>query len=333
MSQSPDDIPSDLRRHWSRALAGAGLFDESLQVHPAQTPADTLRRGELAVLALDHATALRELKELDGDRDPGLAPDPWLELLLRAAKVMSGEPDGMLALRTARTEMPAEATVHWVVALAAQSVGALAEAGEAAAAARAGGSRDPRLLAIEAAAVVGVSPEGAEGPGPDDVRRALELVGKAQHVALADEDPAAFAADLLVKAGRPDAAGRLAMAGAGERSLPPEGRQKWHAVARGLGASGRRLTPTGGINVVRALTGRREAARRREVERSLVCRCYGSTGWLGPARQHYVDNHLTVVVPEPVAGLSARLLRCPATAILFLDFPARQITLPVSIGG
>jgi hypothetical protein len=43
----------------------------------------------------------------------------------------------------------------------------------------------------------------------------------------------------------------------------------------------------------------------------------------------YVSQHLMEVLPAPVAGLPARLICCRATKLTFLDFPERQLTLPV----
>jgi hypothetical protein len=83
------------------------------------------------------------------------------------------------------------------------------------------------------------------------------------------------------------------------------------------------------------LTRRREQTEQRRQQASLAdltCRCYGSTGWIGESRMFYVSRHLNEVLPAPVAGLPARLIRCRATKLTFLDFPERQLTLPVVSG-
>lgn len=314
MTSSPDDVPGHLRRRWSRALRGAGLVEEALRIHPATSADDARLRAELAVLALDPATAQRELKALDD----GSEREPWVRLLTRAAAVLAGETDELTGLTEAAAAAGVEPRVFWVYALAAQSVKALVPAGRAAARARHGGVRDPRLLSIEAAGAMS---------GSADLDRALDLTRRAQKVALADENLIAYTADLLVRSGHRDAAAVLATTGVARKDLPHACREAWHEVARSLGAAGWRGPGAMGRHE-RALRRRRD-----EAARDLVCRCWGSTGWLGPARLHYVDHHLHEVVDTSVAGLDARLLRCPATATVFLDFPARGITLPVSVGG
>jgi hypothetical protein len=61
----------------------------------------------------------------------------------------------------------------------------------------------------------------------------------------------------------------------------------------------------------------------------MICRCAGSTGWIGPNRIYYVDRHLKLVDPSPIPDLDARLLRCQLTGVRFLDLTDLQLTLPV----
>lgn len=330
-------IPTPVLRQWSDALAAAGMFSDALQAHPAVERADIVRRAELAILAQDHLTALALLAELRDARTPrtthakaeGAAgrdeaeySSPWVDLLTHCARVLAGErellPDVLVAARGVQTS----AAVAWVVALAAVAADDLGEAALAALTARAGGCRDLRILAICAA------DRAADG----DDWAAIEMIRGAQKVALPDENPALFVVRLLERAGLRDAAQRLSARAATDVSLPSSARAAWRDAARQVGAGRkqiwrRAMTAAGSI-----LTRRREEAeerRHQESLRDLTCRCYGSTGWIGESRMFYVSRHLNQVLPAPVAGLSARLMRCPATKLTFLDFPERQLTLPV----
>jgi hypothetical protein len=330
-------IPVPVLRQWSDALAAAGMFSEALQAHPALERADVVRRAELAVLAGDHRVALSLLAELHDARTArtvqlnpgGLARrveresgNPWLELLTGCARVQAGEP-GLLpeVVATAR-RVQTSAAVAWVVALAAVAAGDLDQASPAAVAARAGGCRDLRILAVSAA------DRAADG----DDWAAIELIRGAQKVALPDEDPAGLAVDLLDRAGRREAAQRLSARAATDVSLPPAARAAWRDAASRVGAGHKQLWRRSMTAAGSIVTRRREQAEERRLEASLAdltCRCYGSTGWIGEGRQFYVSRHLEEVLPAPVAGLAARLVRCRATRQTFLDFAERQLTLPV----
>jgi hypothetical protein len=315
----PDDraaaVPPAVLRQWSDALAAAGLFAEAFTVHPAAERADLVRRAELAVLRGDHDTALWMLGDLTAT-----PARPWLELLTHAAAVQAGD-GAQLPAVLAATVQPS-AGVSWVTALAAAAAGDLPAAAPAATAARAGGCRDLRMLVILAA------DRAADG----DDWTALDLADQAQRTALPDETPARQVVELLVRSGRQDDAARLAVLGAGERSRPGRLRSEWLGAARLVGVGHRRALRRSLTAVAAAAAGtreRQERRRRQELLRDLTCRCYGSAGWIGPERLHYVDHHLVGVLPAPVAGLPARLLRCPATRLTLLDLVERQLTLPV----
>jgi hypothetical protein len=331
-------------RQWSDAVAAAGLFTEALRIHPAVRRADLVRRAELAVLAGDHKLALHLLAELErgtsarssksnpawqsdggarrkGGKSARLA-NPWLVLLTRSAQLLAGQPDRLGAVLTAAKRVQPSAGVSWVVALAGASAGNLEAAGPAADDARAGGCRDLRMLSISAAA------RAADG----DDSAALDLVGRALRIALPAEDPAGFTIELLDRAGSRAAAQRLSALGAGSSGQSAAARAAWRASARLVGAGHkgalrRSLTAAGSLDErLRDRLGRRWQA---ESLRDLTCRCYGSAGWVGQQRLYYVTHHLNEVLPEPVPGLSVRLLRCRATNLSFLDFGERQLTLPV----
>jgi hypothetical protein len=334
-------VPVPVLRQWSDALAAAGLFVEALQVHPGAERADVVRRAELAVLAEDHHAALTLLAELAAastartlQNPAGLpagirsrsqpleAGSPWLELLTACARVQAGQHDLLPAVMTAAQRVQPSAGVSWVVALAAVAVGDLAQAAPAAVAARAGGCRDLRILAVSAA------DRAVDG----DDWAAIELLRGAQRVALPDEDPAGLAVTLLDNAGFRDEAQRLSARAATDTSLSAPARAAWKAAARGVGAGHkqmfrRSMAAVGGIGTRRRENG--ENRRRAAASTDLTCRCYGSTGWIGENRVFYVARHLNQVLPAPVAGLQARLVRCRATKQTFLDFPERQFTLPV----
>lgn len=330
-------IPVAVLRQWSDALAAAGMFPEALQAHPAVERVDVVRRAELAVLAADHLTALSLLAELRDARTARTAqvshggqarrPDteagsPWLDLLSNCARVLAGEP-GLLpdVLANAR-RVQTSAGVAWVVALAAVAAGDLAQAAPAAVMARAGGCRDLRILAISA----------ADRAKDGDYWAAIEMIRAAQRVALPDENPAGLVVDLLDRAGSRDVAQRLSARAATDASLPPAARAAWQSASLRVGAGRKQLWRRSMTTAGSMLTRRQEHAdeRRLEAEQSdLTCRCYGSTGWIGEGRLFYVSRHLNQVLPAPVAGLPARLVRCRATKLTFLDFPERQLTLPV----
>jgi len=322
-------IPVPVLRRWSDALAAAGLYPEALQVHPGVERSDVVRRAELAVLAGDSHAALTLLAELDTARTARTAhparPDttsPWLELLTRCAEVLKGDHARLPeVIATARRVHPS-AGVSWVLALAAIAAGDLAQAAPAAVAARAGGCRDLRILAVSAA------DRAVDG----DDWAAIELLRSAQKVALVDEDPAGLAVDLLVSAGYRAAAQRLAARAATDTSLPTPARAAWRAAARRVGAGRKQVLRRATAAISSIGVRRRENAEDRQraaAESDLTCRCYGSTGWIGEHRLTYVNRHLNQVLPAPVAALPARLLRCRATSQTFLDFPERQFTLPV----
>lgn len=330
-------VPLAVLRQWSDALAAAGLFGEALHVHPSAERADVVRRAELAVLAEDPHTALSLLAELADARTPRTAPvsapglpdakvegrpSPWLDLLSCAARVLAGQhavlPD---VVRAAAAVQPSPG-VSWVLALAAIAAGDLPEAAPAAVRARAGGCRDLRILAICAA------DRSIDG----DDWAAIELVRGAQRVALPDEDPAGLVVDLLDRAGAREDAQRVAARAAADTSLPPPARSAWSAAARRVGAGRKQLLRRSMAAVADLAARRRDGSPEQWAVGSgagLVCRCYGSTGWIGDSRLLYVDRHLDQVLPAPVAGMDARLLRCRATNLTFLDLPGRQLTLPV----
>jgi len=330
-------IPVAVLRQWSDSLAAAGMFTEALQAHPAMERADVVRRAELAVLAEDHRTALSLLVELrdartartvqvDPDGHGGLAEaesgTAWLDLLTYCARVLAGEPGLLPDVLAAARRIQTSAAVAWVVALAALAAGDLNQAGAAAVTARAGGCRDLRILAISAA------DRAADG----DDWAAIELIRGGQRIALPDEDPAGLVVDLLERAGLRDVAQQLSARAATDASLPAAARAAWQAASRRVGA-GRKQIWRRSMSAAGSLsTRRREQAEQRRQEESLAnltCRCYGSTGWIGDSRMVYVSRHLHQVLPVPVAGLSARLVRCRATKLTFLDFPERRLTVPV----
>ena len=212
--------------------------------------------------------------------------------------------------------------VALAAAWAASSAEDLHQASIAAEGARAGGCRDLRMLAIQAAA------RASSGDDPT----ALLLVARALQSALPDEDPTGYVVELLVQAGFRDDAQRLAAAGAADGSQSAGARAAWKASARQVGASRkvalRRSLTSPGI-VTGGLRERQRRRHRDQAMRDLTCRCYGSTGWIGESRMYYVSRHLSEVLPAPVAGLNARLLRCRAVNLTFLDFTERQLTLPV----
>lgn len=330
-------IPASVLRQWSDALAAAGMFPEALQAHPALERADVVRRAEIAVLAGDHVVALSLLAELRDAQTPRTAqlnPDgqarrseaesgsPWLALLTYCARVLAGEPGLLPDVLAAARRMQTSAGVAWVVALAAVRAGDLEQAAPAAITARAGGCRDLRIVAISA----------ADRASTGDDWAAIELIRGAQRVALPDEDPAGLVVDLLDKAGLKDVAQRLAARAASDVSLPPPARAAWRAAARQIGAGHKQLWRRSMTAAGSLVTRHREQTEQRRYQASLsdlTCRCYGSTGWIGEDRMFYVSRHLTEVLPAPVAGLPARLIRCRATKLTFLDFGERQLTLPV----
>jgi hypothetical protein len=331
-------IPVLVLRQWSNALAAAGLFPEALQTHPAMERADVVRRAELAVLAGDHRAALSLLAELRDARTPRTAQlnpggparrdeaesgSPWLVLLTYCARVQAEETGLLPDVLAAARRMHTSAGVAWVVALAAVAAGDLDQAAPAAIAARAGGCRDLRIVAISAAE------RAAEG----DDWAAIELIRGAQRVALPDENPADLVVDLLERAGKKDVAQRLSARAATDVSLPPQARAAWQAASRRVGAGHKQLWRRSMSAAGSMLTRHREQTQERRYQASLAdltCRCYGSTGWIGDSRMIYVSRHLNQVLPAPVAGLPAQLMRCRATKLTFLDFPERQLTLPVA---
>ena len=333
-------IPIPVLRHWSDALAAAGMFSEALQAHPAVERADVVRRAELAVLAEQHLTALSLLAELRDARTPRTvhlnhdgqarqaeaeSGSPWLALLTNCALVLGGEPGLLPDVLAAARRVQTSAGVAWVVALAAVAAGDLGQAAPAAVTARAGGCRDLRILAISAA------DRAADG----DDWAAIELIRSAQRVALPDENPAGLAVDLLERAGLRDVAQRLSARAATDVSLPVASRAAWQVAARQVGAGHKQIWRRSMTAAGSLLTRRREHAEERRQVASLAdltCRCYGSAGWIGESRMFYVSRHLNEVLPSPVAGLPARLVRCRATKLTFLDFPERQFTLPVVSG-
>jgi hypothetical protein len=333
-------IPDLVLRQWSDALAAAGLYTEALVAHPAVERVDLVRRAELAVLAGDHLAALSLLAELKDASTPRSAKanlpgparqaeeeagSPWLGLLTSCARVLAGEPGLLPDVLAAARQMQTSAGVAWVVALAAVAAGDLDQAAPAATAARAGGCRDLRIVVISAA------DRAADG----DDWAAIELIRGAQGVALPDEDPAGMVVDLLESAGLTDAAQRLSARAATDVSLSPPARAAWQAAARRVGAGRKQLWRRSMTSAGSMLTRRREQTEQRRQEASLAdltCRCYGSTGWIGESRMFYVSRHLNEVLPAPVAGLPARLIRCRATKLTFLDFAERQLTLPVVSG-
>ena len=330
-------VPIPVLRQWSDALAAAGMFPEALQAHPAVERVDVVRRAELAVLAGDHLSALSLLAELRDARTARTAQvnhngqartaaaeagSPWLDLLTNCARVLAGEP-GLLpdVLANAR-RMQTSAGVAWVVALAAVAAGDLAQAAPAAVTARAGGCRDLRILAISA----------AERAKDGDDWAAIEMIRGAQRIALPDENPAGLVVDLLDRSGSRDVAQRLSARAATDASLPPASRASWQAASRRVGAGRKQLWRRSMTAAGSMATRHKEHAEERRVEAAqsdLTCRCYGSTGWIGEGRLFYVSRHLDQVLPAPVAGLPARLVRCRATKLTFLDFTGRQLTLPV----
>jgi hypothetical protein len=249
-------------------------------------------------------------------------PVPWLELLTYSAQVMAGEVGRLPAVLDAARRVQPSAGVSWVVALAAAAGADLAVSAEAAEAARLGGCRDLRMLVISAA------DRAAEG----DDWAALSLTSVAQRLAVPDEDPARLVVELLLHCGLRHDAMRLAALGSGDGSLSAQSRAAWKTSARLLGAQRKRA-----VRRTLALVGsfrerrreRRDRLQQRLTLRDLTCRCYGSAGWVGEDRLYYVSRHLTQVLPAPVAALRARLLRCRATNLTFLDLVERQLTLPV----
>jgi hypothetical protein len=333
-------VPVPVLRQWSDGLAAAGLFDEALRVQPAVERADVVRLAELAILAEDPHVALdllAELREAQTPRTSAINPaampgrakngepagtSPWLDLLDAVARVLTG-PTALLSdvLECTRWVQPSGA-VSWMVTLASIAAGDLEEAARAAAKARAGGCRDMRILAVAAAER---AVNGEDWP-------AIELIRVSQRVALPDEDPADLVVQLLDRTGHRSDAQRLAARAATDTSLPAPARAAWKAAARRVGAGRKELLRRSMAAAGSIGTRHRESAEQRRAEQSLsslVCRCYGSGGWIGESRVYYVSRHLDQVLQTPVVGLDARLLRCRATNITFLDFAGRQLTLPV----
>jgi hypothetical protein len=320
VSQSPTGRPAPALRRWSDALAAAGLFGHALHVLP-DVPADLFRRAELALLSGDHATAIRLLKELDSEREADRPAEPAVALMLAVARTLAGEPEGWAEVRIAATGVPGSAWASWLVALAGAAVADLPAAGEAAAEAIRGGSRDPRLASIAAAASVLAEDELSWA-----VAHAAALtLEPARKAALTGEDPLGATLDLLVRAGRPDRAAALTLQAAEDRELSPVAREAWRRAGTPFGVRSRRRFRRDPAKV--------ERRARRQDPRLLTCRCWGSAGWIGAERDDYVHHHLETVDTEPVAGLPARLLTCRLTRLRFLDFPAEGITLPVDAAG
>ncbi|GAB6897593.1 hypothetical protein [Kineosporia succinea] len=329
-----DGPPPEVLRQWSDALSAAGLYTEALDVHPAQERVDVVRQAELAVLAGLHARSqelLDELVEGTSERTrrnvtviskSRLAPaSPWLDLLGRVSELLAGTGD-LTAVQEAASKVQPSAGLDWIVALAAVSVGDLVTAAPLARSARAGGCRDLRMLTIAAADLA----------RQEDYGQALGLTGQAQRIALPDEDPAALTVHVLQRCGFGGPAKALAAEGMGDASLPPSFRADWKAAATGVGVGGLDMfRQRVRVHTRRSL--RRQERRAREAEAiaayDLTCRCYGSGGWIGPARQFYLQHHLHELLPAPVAGLDARLMICRITSLTFLDLVAREITLPV----
>jgi hypothetical protein len=322
VTQTPPALaPTAVRRTWSEALTAAGLFSEALLVQPREDSGDLLRRAELAVLAGEGATALDCLADL------GEAPDDarLRRLLIAAARSLTGV-DALAEVREAAGEVGPTARASWLSAVVLAAGGDLDNAGPAAHLAHEAGCRDLRLLTVMAAAAA------LDG----DDHEALDLVHEARRAALPDEHPAVLTTYLLTRAGHPEIAVQLAQAGASDRQLPRADRVAWLACARTAGA-GPWLTLRRPLQALLELPEQQRAwAERRvraEVLRDLTCRCWGSTGWIGPDRLHYVRHHLTELSDDPLPGvLPAGLLLCRATGIRFLDLAERQITLPVQAG-
>lgn len=332
---SHGDVPLPVLRQWSDALAAAGLFAEALLVHPAVERADLVRRSELAILVGDHQLAEELLAELAAGRTarsvrpkvPGLRQNsgqvsPWLKLLTRSAQVLAEGPERLAGFVAVSQRVPSSAGVCWVIALTAAAAGDLTLAASAAEQARAGGCRDLRILAVLAA------DRAAQG---DDVA-ALDLAAGALRTALPGEDPTDFVVDLLERAGFKDTARRVAALGAADPNLPAGFRAAWRASARRVGA-GHKLALRRSLTAAGSLAEKRRNRVSRRLHddtlHDLTCRCYGSAGWIGDSREYYVQHHLSEVLAMPVAGLAARLLRCRATNLTFLDLAERRLTLPV----
>jgi len=345
--------PPAVLRRWSDALAAAGLFGVALHVLPDEhvpvarhangaqgaeraglirlDPDLLFRHAELAVLATDHASALRALKELDTIQPrpggPVSPPHPAVRMLTAVAQAQAGDAGGWDEVERAAAAMPRSPWSAWMVALGGVTVPHLTvphldAAGPAARFALEGGCRDPRLPLIAAAGLVA---DGDELTW-EQCAEAVRLLERSRRVALPGEDAIGGALDLLRRAGLAERGRGLAAFAVSDSQIPREAHDAWRAAAK-----------LQHLPVPRRL--RIESLRPHRRLHSpisdspMTCRCAGSTGWIGPERLTYVEHHLSLVDAAPVSGLSARLLRCRLTALRFLDLPSQELTLPVDRAG
>ncbi len=333
---SPDEqihrYPADVVRRWSDALAGAGLFALALEIHPDDDD-DVLRRAELAVLAADHATALRLLKHRQPARKNSKTAEersqpshPAVAMLLAVAQAQAGQDSGWPDVQAAATDLGDSPWTSWMLALGgitpAQLTPAhLAVAGPAARRAFTGGCRDPRLPVIAAAGVVSDDEELSW----EHCAEAIGLLEQSRRVQLPGEDAIGGLLDLLRRAGLGERARSLAAFAVTDRQVSAQARDAWRAAAQ------RQQIPLPQRRR-RAMPRFARLPHRAAPHRDLICRCAGSTGWIGPDRLDYVEEHLKLVDDAPIPGFPGRLLQCQLTGLRFLDLAAAQLTLPVDRG-
>ncbi len=321
-TEEPPRYSAAVLRQWSDAFAGAGLFALALRMAPGD-PEDLFRRIELAVLAADHATALRLLKEHDAERDHAEPLTPAVQMLVAVARAQAGDPTAWQHVQDAATALPASPWSSWMLALGGITMPHLAVphldlAGPAARVAFEAGCRDPRLPVIAAAGVVA---DGDELTW-DQCAEAVDLLEHSRRVQLPGEDSIGGLLDLMRRAGLDDRARSLAAFAATDRQVPRDVQNAWRTAAHDqhMHVPRRRLS----------LWNRpMHLPRRSPRHRDLICRCAGSTGWIGPDRLYYAAHHLKVVDAAPVPDLAAQLLRCPFTGVRFLDLNELELTLPV----
>lgn len=333
MSQTPADSPvrvprrysPEVLRRWSDAFAGAGLFALALRVDPDDDE-HLFRRAELAVLAGDHATALRLFKEHDSTRDHAQPMEPAVVMLIAVAQAQAGEPAGWQHVQDAAQALPGSAWTSWMLALGGITVPHLTVphldvAGPAARRALDGGCRDPRLPVIAAA---GVMADGDELTW-EQCADAVTLLESSRRIQLPGEDAIGSALDLLRRAGLVGRAQSLAAFAAADAHVARDVQDAWRmtAHAQHIHVPRRRLSLSGQPH----LPHHHRAAKHHD----LICLCAGSRGWIGPDRLSYVESHLSMADAAPLPDLVARLLRCPFTGVRFLDLPDLKLTLPVDI--
>lgn len=321
----PQRYSPKILRRWSDAFAGAGLFSLALRVYPDDHEYP-IHRAELAVLASDHAAALRLLKEHDTVRDHSVPAEPAFVLLTAVARAQAGQPSAWQDVQNAAKALPATPWRAWMIALGGiamphLTVPHLGIAGPAARRAFEGGCRDPRLPVIAAAGVIA----DGERLTWEQCAEAVRLLEHSRRVQLPGEDSIGGLLDLLRRAGLVERAQSLAAFAAGDDQVAREVREAWRAAAHAQH-----------IHVPRRLSvrpGKPHLPHHTPKQRDIICRCAGSTGWIGPDRLHYLQHHLKLVDAAPLPDLTARLLRCQLTGVRFLDLIDLQLTLPVDAEG